>query len=995
VAAVALILGAACVVHVPQGSVAVLSWRGGGTPTLLGAGFYLRLPFLQTIQRYPGGLVVVEGEAAASSREGSGLTIPFRARAHPSDQQLLALHQAGRAGGADRVLRAMVEDQIRKAAAFVGTFDLASGAAKDAIQREAASALEGRFGPGLSLELSPARLPPEVRASFQREAIYGKRRETGARVVLVGLDGADWDVIDPMIARGELPHLALLKKEGAWSRMRSNVPTLSPLLWTTVATGKAPDRHGINDFLVLDPRTGRQVPINSTFRRAKALWTILSEAGLQNDTIAWWATWPVEAVEGHLISDRVAYSTFNVARVEEGRGAVHPPEYAAAVARLRVSEETIPYRQVARFVHIGQEEFGRARAAVTHGKETEAQESINVLVRVLASTETYRRVALDLLDSRARSGTPARLFAVYFQGVDEINHRFAHCAPPRAPLCSEADYPRFGDAVSAFYRYQDGILGEILERVRGATVIVLSDHGFKSGDGRPRDVKPFIQDKPGMWHDLAGIFVASGPPIRRGEIPFCTLYDIAPTVLYLLGLPLPEDMPGRVLEAAVTESFKSQVPMVKVPSYEGLAGTAPADTTSGPLAAGGGASGHGGEAISGEADAEMVEQLRSLGYVGGGERGGAAGSAQAPVATGSQGAGSAGPGPRGPASREESRAGAAVPTLLYHTNLGTVYLGKKQYDKAEAEFRQALQIDPTSSQALTDLAILHEMKGEPEKALQVLESLERLDTPGEPGPLMKMADLFIRLGRTADGIDFMRRIEGRRASGDEREVPLRVALGMLQAAAERPAEAEKELLRALGIDPASISAMQELFPLYDRQGRARDLEPRIRAVLVRAPRSAMHHNWLGLVLRRRGDLKGAEAEFRKTLDLSPGMAGAMANLGSLYMQEGRAGEAVAVLKEALEKDPQSVESRTNLIVALGMTQDLAGARRRVEEVESEGRKVPLYYNALAYALYLNGRSEEALATLRESLRLDPRQPDALRLRAEIERGQPAAGSPYR
>ena len=121
----------------------------------------------------------------------------------------------------------------------------------------------------------------------------------------------------------------------------------------------------------------------------------------------------------------------------------------------------------------------------------------------------------------------------------------------------------------------------------------------------------------------------------------------------------------------------------------------------------------------------------------------------------------------------------------------------------------------------------------------------------------------------------------------------------------------------------------------------------------------------------------------------------MANLGSLYLQEGKAADAVALLKRAIGRDPQSVESRTNLIVALGMTGDLEGAKHEVEQAESEGKKVPLYYNALAYALYSNGRGEEALAALRQSLTIDPRQPEALRLRGEIERGQPGAASPYR
>ncbi|HKQ96928.1 MAG TPA: alkaline phosphatase family protein, partial [Candidatus Polarisedimenticolia bacterium] len=598
-----LVLAVATLVYLPAGTVGVRSWRGGGTASLVGPGLVFRFPGLQRVQRFPDGQVGITGTVVSASREGATVDLPYTVSVRPQPSQLLGL-AAESGGDARRALAAAVEIVLKETAAVIGTQELASGSARDALESRLIDLLHDRFpGADMKVRLGTPDVPAAVRASFAREAVYGHRRETGLRVVLIGWDGADWDAIDPLIRAGELPNLARLRRDGVWARLRSSVPTLSPLLWTTVATGKSPDRHGINDFLVLDPASGRRVPINSTFRRARAFWNILSDGGIPVDVIAWWATWPAEPVRGHLVSDRVAYTTFNMGSEQARSGAVYPPTFAATVERLRVPESGIDWRRVRRFLDVDEAEFAAARRAGPERPANETQQSINVFVRVLAATETYRQVALELL----RKGDPgATLFAVYFQGIDEVNHRFAHCAPPRAALCSDGDYRRFHRVVDEFYRFQDEILGEILAAAPGATVLLLSDHGFASGDGRPDDVKPFIEGKPGLWHDLIGIFAAGGPGIGRGEIPTVTLYDIAPTLLHLVGLPVADDMPGKVLERALTPEFIAAHPVQHVPSFEGLGGV---ETE--------GESRRAAEALASGAEEEMVEQLRSLGYIGG------------------------------------------------------------------------------------------------------------------------------------------------------------------------------------------------------------------------------------------------------------------------------------------------------------------------------------------------------------------------------------------
>src|SRR6059036_1291981 len=115
-----------------------------------------------------------------------------------------------------------------------------------------------------------------------------------------------------------------------------------------------------------------------------------------------------------------------------------------------------------------------------------------------------------------------------------------------------------------------------------------------------------------------GISSGTGRP-RRYRIVGAMLYSIAPTILYLLGLPVPEDMPGKVLQEALTADFQSRNPIASVPSYEGLA---PAE---GERVARAASPAEGKGEVSpqaGAAEEEILEQLKSLGYVGGADSAG-------------------------------------------------------------------------------------------------------------------------------------------------------------------------------------------------------------------------------------------------------------------------------------------------------------------------------------------------------------------------------------
>jgi predicted AlkP superfamily phosphohydrolase/phosphomutase len=104
-----------------------------------------------------------------------------------------------------------------------------------------------------------------------------------------------------------MPNLAALIERGSRSRLLTISPTLSPVIWTTIATGVKPERHGIVDFTAVNKDTGAAVPVTSNLRRVPALWNILSGAGRTVGFVGWWASFPAEKVDGYIVSDRIAY----------------------------------------------------------------------------------------------------------------------------------------------------------------------------------------------------------------------------------------------------------------------------------------------------------------------------------------------------------------------------------------------------------------------------------------------------------------------------------------------------------------------------------------------------------------------------------------------------------------------------------------------------------------------------------------------------------------
>ena len=118
----------------------------------------------------------------------------------------------------------------------------------------------------------------------------------GKKTLLIGLDGATWKIINPLIQKGKLPNLKRLMDEGAYGTLLSTDTMISPSVWTSIWTGKAPQHHGITDFMTMQNRL-----------KAKRLWTIFEEFGKTVGIAGFMVTWPPKLKnKGFLIPDHFA-----------------------------------------------------------------------------------------------------------------------------------------------------------------------------------------------------------------------------------------------------------------------------------------------------------------------------------------------------------------------------------------------------------------------------------------------------------------------------------------------------------------------------------------------------------------------------------------------------------------------------------------------------------------------------------------------------------------
>ena len=355
------------------------------------------------------------------------------------------------------------------------------------------------------------------------------------KVLLIGWDAADWKVAAPLMDAGEMPNLTKLVSGGVMGSLATLYPVLSPMLWTSIATGKRAHKHGIHGFSEPDPASGSVRPITNLSRKVKAVWNILNQSGLKSNVVGWWPSNPAEPINGVMISN--LYQTAPARR--DGAwpmrpGTVHPPHLAEPLKEFRVAPQELEGEQLLPFV---------PKAAEIDQTKDKRLASI---AKVLAETASVHAAATATLQLE-----PWDFMAVYFDGIDHFCHGFMRYHPPRQDWIDERDFELYSDVINSAYRFHDMMLGVYMNLVDEDTAIMLiSDHGFHPDHLRPKEISNEPAG-PADEHRQFGVFVLNGPGIRQDEMVYgASLVDIAPTILTLFGLPVGQDMDGRPLTGA-------------------------------------------------------------------------------------------------------------------------------------------------------------------------------------------------------------------------------------------------------------------------------------------------------------------------------------------------------------------------------------------------------------------------------------------------------------
>ena len=684
------------------------------------------------------------------------------------------------------------------------------------------------------------------------------------KVLVIGWDAAEWKVIMPLIQQGKMPALSRLMSRGVHGKLQTLDPPLSPMLWTSIATGFRADTHGIGGFIEPTPDGENLRPVTSTSRKVKAIWNILNQEGYKSNVVAWWPSNPAEPINGVMVSNLYQIATKPLEEEwEMPKGTVHPEELSETMKEFRIHPHQITLNQALPFI-----------PNLKDNIPLRSDRRTTSVIKNMANAGTIHSASCHLLEK-----SDWDFMAVYHDAIDHFSHVAMRYFPPRRPEIPEQDFEDFQHVVEAAYVFHDRMLDRMMSLIdeENTTVLLISDHGFHCDHQRPLYI-PKEPSGPAVEHSPYGVFVMAGPGIKKNgtAISGASVLDITPTLLHHMDLPVGKDMEGKVLHACFEEPREVQF----VDSWEtipGESGMHDAILREDPWAA-----------------QEALQQLVDLGYID------ALDDDKIQQVEKSK--------------RENEyyiarnllNAGKYQEALTileriyqeskiqrYGQRLAFVYLSKRQYRKA--------------------MEILNDLKEENKKAEKQEDAYDKLGM--EEPMFLEYLEGLILLAMNKPHLALSKLLKIQERNPYNYQVALNIAQIFLQR--KKYQEAEAQFIRALNIDDSPARAHHGLGLSFLRRG---ELNAAIEEFLIAIESDFFFHRshyHLGEALVRQGLMEDAINAFEVNLRLVPGNVKAHKWLQKLYtedlknadkakihfdfLQENVRGERI-ILTEAVEKD---------------------------------------------------------------------------------------------
>jgi predicted AlkP superfamily phosphohydrolase/phosphomutase/tetratricopeptide (TPR) repeat protein len=670
------------------------------------------------------------------------------------------------------------------------------------------------------------------------------------KVLLIGWDAADWKVINPLLDQGLMPTLDDFINHGVMGNLATLRPILSPMLWNSIATGKRPDKHGILGFMEPDTQTGGVRPVTSTSRKVKAIWNILTQRGYKTHVLGWFAGHPAEPINGISVSDLFPYA---VAPLDKEwplpPGTVYPESLGETFASLRMHPAEVTEAAILPWI---------PRAAEV---DQEKDKRLHSFAKILAENCSIHNAATWILQNE-----PWDFLAVYYNGIDHFCHGFMNFHPPRMEGVPEDKFEIYKDVVNGAYRFHDMMLQTLLDLAgRDATVLLVSDHGFHSDHLRPVGI-PKEPAGPAIQHRPFGVVCMKGANIKQDERVYgATLLDVTPTILTLFGLPVGEDMDGRVL----VQAFEEPPEITRIPSWETEAGTCgmhPADLRMDPAAA-----------------QAVLQQFVALGYI------------------------------QPPSENQAKAVEAAVREQQY--NLARAHLDGRRYQDALPILEELAKKSPEQIRFAQHLAQCYLLLRRREEAKTILQRLivyeppppatseapgkveatgeelpaaivaaEPADNSPKPRPWadLLMGIIHFEEGNMDDALASLLKAE----QSDPRLPDLHLRIGQTYLRQKRTDDAERAFQRALDIDGDSPEAHLGLSLVRLRQRRNEEAAEQALLAVGLQHFLPLGHFYLGVALARLGHRERAIVAFETAASMLPGLLAAHRYLATLCTQPG-------------------------------------------------------------------------------------------------------------